>query len=148
MVWERPLNDGLGLAHMKVLGGRARHGHVSDDSDPASRAIFELEPGQKYMSTDFDDPRSDPADLSKVRSGRLKIIRFIEGPDLEDLRDRSRPGSLGLSLYTYRVRDVEDFHARVAASAATGVTAVVANEFGEKSFAFTAPDGYVFAVVE
>ncbi len=38
------------------------------------------------MSTDFDDPRSDPSDLSKVRSGRLKIIRFISGPELEDLR--------------------------------------------------------------
>lgn len=133
----------------QVLGLlRARHGHISDESDPASRAIFELEPGQKYMSTDFDDPRSDPSDLSKVRSGRLKIIRFIEGPELEDLRDRSRPGSLGLSLYTYRVTNIEDFHRRVAASTATEVTAVLVNEFGEKSFSFVAPDGYSWNLVE
>ena len=133
----------------QVLGLlRARHGHVSDDSDLASKHIFELEPGQKYMSTDFDDPRSDPSDLSKVRSGRLKIIRFIDGPPLEDLRDHSQPGSLGLSLYTYRVRDIEDYHRRVGASSATGVREISANEFGERSFAFVAPDGYTFALVE
>lgn len=132
-----------------VLGlKRARHGHISDDSDLASREIFELEPGQNYMSTDFDDPRSDPSDLSKIRSGRLKIIRFTSGPPLEDLMDHSQPGNLGLSLYTYRVRGIDDFHARVSASAATGVTAVVVNEFGERSFAFVAPDGYTFALVE
>ncbi len=133
----------------QVLGLlRARDGHVSDDSDPASAAIFELEPGQKYMSTDFDDPRSDPTDLSKVRSGRLKIIRFIEGPELEDLRHRSRPGSLGLSLYTYRVQGIEDFHRRVHDSDASAVTDILDNEFGERSFSFVAPDGYSWNLVE
>lgn len=133
----------------QVLGLlRARHGHVSDDSDVASRNIFELEPGQKYMSTDFDDPRSVPSDLSKVRSGRLKIIRFISGPQLEDLQDRSRPGSLGLSLYTYRVQGIEAFHTKVHASAATRVTQISTNEFGERSFSFVAPDGYWWNLLE
>ncbi len=33
-------------------------------------------------------------------------------------------------------------------SAASGVTAVVGNDFGERSLAFVAPDGYTFALVE
>ncbi len=127
----------------QVLGlRRARHGHISDDSDPASKAVFDLQPGERYMSTDFDDPRSVPSDLSKVRSGRLKIIRFLDDPEIPDLTARSRPGHLGLTLYTYRVQDIEDYHARVSASAATAVTPILRNEFGEPSFSFVAPDGY------
>lgn len=134
----------------EVLGlKRARDGHVSDDSDPASQAIFALEAGERYMSTDFDDPRSDPTDLSKVRSGRLKIIRFLPGsPPLPDLRDRSKPGSLGLSFYTYRVHDLDAYRVRVLEGGATEVSAIRPNELGERSFTFAAPDGTVFALIE
>ncbi len=134
----------------EVLGLlRARDGHRSDDSEPASKAIFDLRPGEAYISTDFDDPRSVPSDLQKVRSGRLKIIRFLpDGPTLPDLRDRSRPGSIGFALYTYRVRDIEMYHRRVSESAANEVTPILRNELGERSFSFVAPDGYFFSLIE
>lgn len=127
---------------------RVRDQKVSGDTDPSARAIFELEPGQWYVSTDFDDPRSSATDPQKMRSGRLKIIWFPPDVRLEDKLALSRPGALGYSLYTYRVSSIEAYHARVKASTATSVTEIYLNEFGEKSFSFVAPDGYFWTLVQ
>jgi hypothetical protein len=128
---------------------RARDsGHVSTYEDGAARNIFALKPGESYTSVDFDDPRSVPDDLQRVRSGRLKIIRFPERVEMPDLRQRSRPGYLGLTLYTSRVLELDEVRSRVAQSDASEVTPVAVNEFGEKSFSFVAPDGYFWTLVE
>ena len=83
----------------------------------------------------------------KMRSGRLKVCRF---PDLElkDRMDHSRPGSLGASVYTLRVRGLDAYKERVAAGGATEVTEIVENEFGERSFSLVAPDGYFWTLIE
>jgi hypothetical protein len=52
-----------------------------------------------------------------------------------------------MSLYTYRVRDLADHLARVLAGGATDVSEIAVNEFGEPTCTFTAPDGYVFALI-
>jgi catechol 2,3-dioxygenase-like lactoylglutathione lyase family enzyme len=127
---------------------RARDGLTSSYEDVGSRLIFDLQPGESYICTDFDDPRSDPSDLQRTRSGRLKIIRFPPAAVLEDCRAAARPGCLGLSLYTYRVREIAAYHRRVTNSPASDVMAVTANEFGEPSFSFVAPDGYAWTLVE
>jgi hypothetical protein len=128
---------------------RARDsGHASTYDDGAARNIFALKPGESYTSVDFDDPRSVPTDLQRVRSGRLKIIRFPEGVEMPDLRQRSRPGYLGLTLYTYRVLELDEVRSRVVQSDASELTPVVVNEFGERSFSFVAPDGYFWTLVE
>jgi len=114
----------------------------------ASRLIFDLNPGESYFTTDFDEPRSSVTDLQAARSGRLKIIRFAKQAPMEDVRNISRAGHLGLSLYTFRVRDLDAYLGKVRASTATGVTAIVKNEFGERSFSFTAPDGFMWTLVE
>ena len=44
-------------------------------------------------------------------------------------------------------RDTTAYHAKVKASQATQVTAVLKNEFGELSFSFRAPDGHSWALV-
>ena len=53
-----------------------------------------------------------------------------------------------MSLYTYRTPDPEALQARVVAHGATDVTPVLRNEFGERCFGFTSPDGYVWNIVE
>ena len=120
---------------------RARDGHVSGYDELASRHVFDMSPGETYVTTDFDDPRSVPSDLTRTRSGRLKIIRFPSAIEIEDLRDRSRPGHAGYSMYTYRVRDLQSFWRSVVEHGATEVTEIAENEFGEPSFSFVAPDG-------
>jgi catechol 2,3-dioxygenase-like lactoylglutathione lyase family enzyme len=134
----------------KVLGLLRVKDNESFDSNyenPSSRAVFSLEKHQKYGATDFDDPRSSKNPI-EARSGRLKIIWFSPESKLENKLEYSRPGSLGYSLYTYRVKGIADFQKRIKASKATGLTKTNTNEFGEKSFSFVAPDGYFFTLLE
>jgi uncharacterized glyoxalase superfamily protein PhnB len=144
-------NDKAALAfYDSVLGLlRVRDDLVSTyEESKASRIIFDLKPGERYFTTDFDEPRSSVTDLQAARSGRLKIIRFDQSAPMEDVRRISRAGHLGLSLYTIRVRDLEGYLNRVKGSTATEVTAIAKNEFGERSFSFTAPDGFMWTLVE
>ncbi|MEQ8676120.1 MAG: VOC family protein [Aggregatilineales bacterium] len=109
--------------------------------------VFQLQEGDSYICTDYDDPRSSASDFMAARSGRLKIIRYDTDENLPDMHAESRPGALGYALYTYRVRDIDSYHARVSGSTATDVTPMMSNEFGERSFSFIAPDGYFWTLV-
>ncbi|MCS7002088.1 MAG: hypothetical protein NZ518_04485 [Dehalococcoidia bacterium] len=64
-----------------------------------------------------------------------------------DVSGQSSPGSRGLCLSTFRVDDIDAYHARVQDSAARAVTPVLPNEFGEPSFSFVAPDGVFWTIV-
>jgi catechol 2,3-dioxygenase-like lactoylglutathione lyase family enzyme len=134
----------------KVLGllkVKENEGFDSDYASPSSKAIFSLNPQQKYGATDFDNPKSSK-NPAEALSGRLKIIWFSPESKLDDKFDYAKPGSLGYSLYTYRVKDVEDYRKRVKSSNAKGLTDTKTNEFGEKSFSFIAPDGYFWTILE
>lgn len=119
----------------------------SDYTNPSSKAIFTLLPHQKYGATDFDNPKSSK-NPAEALSGRLKIIWFSPESKLENKFAYTNPGSLGYSLYTYRVKGIESYHTKVKASKATGLTEIQKNEFGEKSFSFVAPDGYFWTILE
>ncbi|NEQ51845.1 MAG: VOC family protein [Leptolyngbya sp. SIO3F4] len=112
------------------------------------RQIFELQPGERFWVTAFDDPRSSKTDWQAARSGRLYIVRFPEALELPDYAKRSRPGCLGISLYTYQVRGLKEYRDRIQSSSATKVTDIVTNEFGKQSFSFTAPDGYFWTLIK
>ncbi|BAT52610.1 hypothetical protein NOS3756_15500 [Nostoc sp. NIES-3756] len=121
---------------------------TSYESSPAGRDLFDLKPGEKFIVTAFDDPRSSKSDFMAARSGRLYIIRFPEAIQLESRFELAQPGSLGMSLYTYRVRGLETYCDRIKSSSAQKFTSIVENEFREKSFSFVAPDGYFWNLVE
>lgn len=112
-----------------------------------SRRIFGLEDGETHWMVDFDDPRSGQS-LAERRSGKLKIVRFATSSRLADKQERSRPGCLGNSLYTWRVNDVEGMWKRVQAGGATEVTDVLPDEFGTRAFSFVAPDGYAWTLLQ
>jgi catechol 2,3-dioxygenase-like lactoylglutathione lyase family enzyme len=115
---------------------------TSYESSLAGRAIFDLQPGEKFVVTAFDDPRSSTSDLFAARSGRLYIIRFPDSIVLNSRFEAAQPGSLGMCLYTYRVREINLYSDLIKASAAQQVTAIINNEFEEASFSFVSPDGY------
>ena len=108
--------------------------------------VFELSPGERYLCTDFDEPGSS-LDPFHAKSGRLKIIHYDKEANVPDRRHLARPGSLGPSLYTYRVADLDNYYERVKTSKASHLTDVSHNEFGERSFSFTAPDGYAWTLL-
>ncbi|MEY3334494.1 MAG: hypothetical protein RLZZ176_2797 [Cyanobacteriota bacterium] len=118
------------------------------ESSLAGREIFALNPGEKFIVTAFDDPRSSQTDFMAARSGRLYIIRFPENITLESRFIDAKPGSLGMCLYTYRVQGIETYWQQVRESPAQQVTEIVNNEFTEKSFSFVAPDGYFWNILE
>lgn len=116
-------------------------------SSPAARQFFGIQPDERFLVTDFDDPRSSNIDFNAVYSGRLHVLRFPDSMALEEQFNKTRPGCLGLSLYTYRVGGIEAYFHRVKASNARQVTEIMSNEFGEKSFSFIAPDGYFWTLI-
>jgi uncharacterized glyoxalase superfamily protein PhnB len=116
------------------------------DNATGSRTIFGLQPGEGFHMVDFDDPRSGHA-LHERRSGKLKCVRFAGDARIEQCLDRSRAGSLGYSLYCWRVNDIEGMHRRVAAAGVAALTDVLADEFGRRSFTFDAPDGYQWMLI-
>ncbi|MBD2570155.1 VOC family protein [Anabaena lutea] len=118
------------------------------ESSLAGRDLFELNPGEKFIVTAFDDPRSSKSDFMAARSGRLYIIRFPEHIRLESRFESAQPGSLGMCLYTYHVSEIHTYFDRIRASNAKNLTDIVNNEFGELSFSFVAPDGYFWTLVE
>jgi catechol 2,3-dioxygenase-like lactoylglutathione lyase family enzyme len=120
---------------------------TSYESSPAGRDIFDLNPGEKFIVTAFDDPRSSATDFTAARSGRLYIVRFPEAMNLESQFTLAQPGSWGISLYTYRVRGIEVLGDRISQTPARNLTSIVTNEFGEPSFSFTSPDGYFWTLI-
>jgi hypothetical protein len=67
-----------------------------------------------------------------------------------DLRAASRPGQRGNIGYTlrYPAGSLDARRAAVAAAGAAHLTVVSANEFGERSFSFDAPDGTFWNLLE
>jgi uncharacterized glyoxalase superfamily protein PhnB len=122
---------------------------TSYESSLAGREIFDLNPGEKFFVTAFDDPRSlaSKTDLLTARSGRLYIIRFPNELQLDSQFEQAQPGSLGMCLYTYRVRGLEVYYERIKATQAKNITDIVSNEFGEQNFSFIAPDGYFWTLI-
>lgn len=131
----------LGLLKQKehTLGGKPT-------CSSGNKETFALSDDEVYHIHDFDDPRSS-LEVSGHRSGRLKIVRMATEAEMPDVYDKSRPGSLGMSLFTYQVKNIEDYRQRVAKGGASGVTEIVNNEFGDPSIVFTAPDGNVMMLV-
>ena len=129
---------------------RSHHGKPQESTydDYLTRMIVGLEKDESCSSTYFDDPRSSTTDLQKVRSGRLKILRFPQDIKLENKLQYSNPGSLGYSLYTLRVTNINFFYDKVQRSNASNITEICSNEFGETSFSFVAPDGYFWSILE
>ncbi len=93
--------------------------------------------GETYSFVTFVTPRANV--------GRMYVVAPQDKQP--DMRDHSRPGVTGLCLSTYLVSNLEEYRVRISASTATAVTPINANEFGEPSFSFTAPDGTAWALV-
>ncbi len=113
------------------------NGKQSGYQNPSTRQTLILEEGQEFYLSVF----SSPKDIAGV----LQIYTPVY--HTPDRREYSQPGSLGLSLFTYQVENIQDFHQRISNNNATHVTPIVNNEFGEPSFGLVAPDGFYWVIV-
>jgi hypothetical protein len=117
-----------------------------DDMSESARSNFMMQPGDASYSNLIDNPHAGRGPANMV-SGRMLLRRIPTSVPVESAFDRGRPGCLGYSLYTYRVTGLDHYHQRVKDSRATGLTDTSANEFGERSFSFIAPDGNHWTLV-
>ncbi len=76
------------------------------------------------------------------------IIRFPESLELQSSFERSQPGCLGVCLYTYCVAELTTYSDRLKSSQAENITAIISNEFGERSLSFVTPDNYFWTLLE
>ncbi|MDX2223296.1 MAG: hypothetical protein SFV21_11130 [Rhodospirillaceae bacterium] len=113
----------------------------------ASRAAFDLVPGETHWMYTFEEPRSGP-DNDTRRSGRLLMFRFLPSSNLPDRRAGSSPGALGYCLFSWRVRDLAQFRTACAEFGCTGLSAIAADEFGVPAFCCTTPDGFVWGFTQ
>jgi len=125
----------LGLLKQKEhsLGGKPT-------CSSGNKETFGLSDEERYHIHDFDDPRSS-LEVAGHLSGRLKIVRMAKDAEMPNVYDKSKPGSLGMSLFTYQVRDIDDYHQSVIQGGASQVSDIVDNEYGAPAFSFVAPDG-------
>lgn len=132
----------------KVLGlQRWMDEHVAWERAAGRRVSFGLDEGEDIRIVDFDDPRSGRT-LDARRSGKLKCILVSGRARIDNQLDRSRAGSLGYSLYAWRVADIDAMHARVSSEGARQVRDVLVDEFGRRAFTFDAPDGYQWELLQ
>ena len=113
------------------------NGKISGAAKLSTRQTLMLEEGQEFYLSAFSSP--------KAIAGVLQVYTPLYSTP--DKRESAQPGSLGLCLFTYQVEDIFAFRDRVIHSAATNITPIMPNEFGEPSFGLVAPDGMYWAIV-
>lgn len=119
---------------------------VAYNPDSVATRMFGLVEGESLTEINFENPRSG-SQSHEILAGRLRVF-VLEASDEEiDLRGVSRPGHLGYTCYSCAVSGIGQTQ-HLSAAGASSVTTVQANEFGESSAGFTAPDGYVWQLVE
>ena len=117
-----------------MAGGEA---HDSGGEAPTIEAL-KLAPGQMFHIERLVHPDC-PAGMLQVYSPHS---------DAADVRDRARPGSLGIGCYTYQVRDLAAFREAITAAGASDVTPRCTDEFGTDAISFLAPDGIFWTVTQ
>ncbi len=127
-------DETLGLLRQKeqMLGGKPT-------CSSGNKETFALSDSETYYIHDFDDPRSSH-DIKGHLSGRLKIVRMSTESEMPDVYDQSSPGALGMSLFTYQVKDINAYRKKVIRGGATQVSEIVENEYGAPSISFVSPD--------
>lgn len=119
---------------------------IGYNPDSIGSVMFEMEPGDTLTITDYDDARAGPG--SAQRSGRLRVFLLQTTHPQVDRRPDARPGNLGYSLYTYRVKNLDAMRAHLQSHGAHQMSAVATDEFGTRACSFRAPDGYDWTFVE
>ena len=113
----------------------------------ASRDAYDLVESDTYWAVNFEEPGSGTG-MDERRSGRLLMFRFESGSNLEDLSELARPGCLGHSLNTWRIRDLNAFHDECGAAGCTNLTSIQPDEFGVEAFTCKTPDEFIWTFIQ
>ena len=107
------------------------------DWQAGPKAVFGMVPGTSHWYRGFVSPNNI--------CGKLKF--FVPLDQRPDRSENQRPGEIGITLHSVTVTDLRRVH-DLAFEQRLEITAVVENEFGEKSFVIHGPDGATWQVIE
>jgi len=138
--------------YTEVLGFKpGKKVHIDCEPGYTPSDFFELSAGEHFTECDLEDPASGDT-LDTQLPGRLRAFLIQNARPQPDMRPQSRPGQLGYSLYTVRMRDLQATRAAVMAypkhGGATAIAEILPDEFGTAAFSFTAPDGYAWTALQ
>jgi hypothetical protein len=105
--------------------------------NPATRQILMLEAGNEFLLSSFSSPKTDV--------GVLQVYTPLYSTP--NKLEFAQPGSLGVSLFTYQVEDIQQFYDRIRCSNARSITPILSNEFNESSFSLVSPDEMVWVII-
>ncbi len=118
--------------YSEVLGLRAEGDAVIDgDWQIGPRVVFLMEPGESHWYRGFVSPNN--------ACGKIKLFSAMDPAYVRDRSEGQKIGQAGITLHSYYTPKLAMVH-RLAVEQGLSPSAIVKNEFGERSFVFTGPD--------
>ena len=126
--------------YMSVLGLRAETEPViSGDWQRGPRRVFLMEPGEGHWYVGFVSPNNI--------CGKLKFFVPRDQGDARDRSRRQRVGELGITLHSLYTPVPEYVH-ELAVEHGLQPSSIMPNEFSERAFLVTGPDGVSWQILE
>jgi len=122
-----------------VLGFKPENEDAVIDGDwqPGPKAVFGMVPGSSHWYRGFVSPNNI--------CGKLKF--FVPLDQRPDRSAAQRPGEEGITLHSVTVPNLRMVH-DLALEHRLETTVIMDNEFGERSFVISGPDGSTWQVIE
>jgi catechol 2,3-dioxygenase-like lactoylglutathione lyase family enzyme len=133
--------DEVTAYYTTVFGMQAENEHAVIDGDwqAGPREVFQMTPGRSHWYRGFVSPNNI--------CGKLKFFSLHGLHSADDRSARQRPGELGITLHSLWTPRLTLVHDR-ALRAGLEPTPIRDNEFGERSFVLTGPDGVTWQLIE
>lgn len=127
--------------YVSVFGLRAENPKAVIDGDwqAGPKAVFRMGEGRSHWYRGFVSPNNI--------CGKLKFFSVEGLHTADDRSERQRPGELGITLHSFWTPKLELVHQRALDYGLTP-SSINTNEFGERSFLLSGPDGAHWQVIE
>jgi len=123
-----------------VFGLEAENDPVIDgDWQKGPRTVFMMEPGESHWYRGFVSPNNI--------CGKIKLFAPTDPAFVRDRSDRQKIGQAGITLHSYYTPKLKMVH-DLAKKHGLTPTGIAKNEFGEKSFLLTGPDGVTWQIID
>jgi uncharacterized glyoxalase superfamily protein PhnB len=131
--------DEVTAYYSEVLGfnSEAEDATIDGDWQAGPKAVFGMVPGSSHWYRGFVSPNNI--------CGKLKF--FVPLDQRPDRSGNQRPGEKGITLHSVTVPNLRMVH-DLAFEHSLEITPIGDNEFGEKSFVISGPDGSTWQVIE
>ncbi len=125
--------------YSQVIGFKpeAENAAIDGDWQAGPQAVFGMVPGSSHWYRGFVSPNNI--------CGKLKF--FVPLDSRPDRSEAARPGEGGITLHSVTVTDLSKVH-DLAFEQRLEFTPITENEFGEKSFVISGPDGATWQIIE